>query len=172
MGWIVALIVGGIAGWLASMVMNRDNSMGIMLNIIVGCVGSVLGNLLLNQFGIAGSVQNFSLTDLLVAVLGAVVLLGIVNLVRRGFSAMLHRLDRLRETLAVCPEADIQRAEIGDEGRVLFYLVAQARGLLALQDFETDDRARLRERCRHQRADAVQFSALRIRSSVGGGIST
>ena len=57
MGWIVALIVGGIAGWLASMVMNRDNSMGIMLNIIVGCVGSVLGNLLLNQFGIAGSVQ-------------------------------------------------------------------------------------------------------------------
>ena len=53
MGWIVALIVGGIAGWLASMVMNRDNSMGIMLNIIVGCVGSVLGNLLLNQFGIA-----------------------------------------------------------------------------------------------------------------------
>ena len=84
MGWIVALIVGGSAGWLASMVMNRDNSMGIMLNIIVGCVGSVLGNLLLNQFGIAGSVQNFSLTDLLVAVLGAVVLLGIVNLVRRG----------------------------------------------------------------------------------------
>ena len=77
-------IVGGIAGWLASMVMNRDNSMGIMLNIIVGCVGSVLGNLLLNQFGIAGSVQNFSLTGLLVAVLGAVVLLGIVNLVRRG----------------------------------------------------------------------------------------
>ena len=84
MGWIVALIVGGIAGWLASMVMNRDNSMGIMLNIIVGCVGSVLGNLLLNQFGIDGSVQNFSLTGLLVAVLGAVVLLGIVNLVRRG----------------------------------------------------------------------------------------
>ena len=84
MGWIVALIVGGIAGWLASMVMNRDNSMGLFLNIVVGCVGSVLGNLPLNQFGIAGSVQNFSLTGLLVAVLGAVVLLGIVNLVRRG----------------------------------------------------------------------------------------
>jgi uncharacterized membrane protein YeaQ/YmgE (transglycosylase-associated protein family) len=43
-----------------------------------------LGNLLLNQFGIAGSVQNFSITGLLVAVVGAVVLLGIVNLVRRG----------------------------------------------------------------------------------------
>ena len=84
MGWIVALIVGGIAGWLASMMMNRNDSMGPFLNIVVGCVGSVLGNLLLNQFGIAGSVQNFSLTGLLVAVLGAVVLLGIVNLVRRG----------------------------------------------------------------------------------------
>jgi uncharacterized membrane protein YeaQ/YmgE (transglycosylase-associated protein family) len=84
MGWIVALIVGGIAGWLASMLMNRDSSMGIFWNIVVGCVGSVLGNLLLNQFGIAGSVQNFSITGLLVAVVGAVVLLGIVNLVRRG----------------------------------------------------------------------------------------
>ena len=84
MGWIVALIVGGIAGWLASMVMNRDNSMGLFHNIVVGCVGSVLGNLPLNQFGIAGSVQNFSLTGLLVAVVGAVVLLGIVNLVRRS----------------------------------------------------------------------------------------
>ena len=66
------------------MVMNRDNSMGLFLNIVVGCVGSVLGNLPLNQFGIAGSVQNFSLTGLLVAVVGAVVLLGIVNLVRRS----------------------------------------------------------------------------------------
>ncbi len=84
MGWIVALIVGGIAGWLASMMMNRNDSMGPFLNIVVGCVGSVLGNLLLNQFGIAGSVQNFSITGLLVAVVGAVVLLGIVNLVRRG----------------------------------------------------------------------------------------
>ncbi len=84
MGWIVALIVGGIAGWLASMVMNRDNSMGIVLNIVVGCIGSVLGNFLLNQFGIVGSVQNFSIIGLLVAVVGAAVLLGIVNLVRRG----------------------------------------------------------------------------------------
>lgn len=84
MGWIVALIVGGIAGWLASMLMNRDNSMGFVLNIVVGCIGSVLGNFLLNQFGIVGSVQNFSITGLLVAVVGAVVLLGILNLVRRG----------------------------------------------------------------------------------------
>jgi len=55
-----------------------------MLNIVVGCIGSVLGNLLLNQIGIIGSVQQFSITGLLVAVVGAVVLLGIVNLLRRG----------------------------------------------------------------------------------------
>lgn len=84
MGWIIALIVGGVAGWLASMVMNRDASMGIIWNIIVGCVGSVIGNLIANQFGIVGSVQQFSLTGLIVAFLGAVVLLAIVNLVQRG----------------------------------------------------------------------------------------
>ena len=84
MGWIIALIVGGIAGWLASMVMNRDASMGIFWNIVVGCVGSVIGNLLANQFGISGSVQQFSITGLIVAFVGAVILLGIVNLIQRG----------------------------------------------------------------------------------------
>ena len=84
MGWIIALIVGGVAGWLASMVMNRDASMGIFWNIVVGCVGSVLGNLIANQFGFAGSVQEFSITGLIIAIVGAVVLLAIVNLVQRG----------------------------------------------------------------------------------------
>ena len=84
MGWIVALIVGGLAGWLASKLMNRDASMGIFLNIVVGCVGSVIGNAILNQVGIAGSVQNFSITGLVVAIVGATVLLGIVNVVKRG----------------------------------------------------------------------------------------
>ena len=84
MGWIIALIVGGVAGWLASMVMNRDASMGIFWNVVVGCVGSVIGNLVANQFGIAGSVQEFSITGLVVAVVGAIILLGIVNLVQRG----------------------------------------------------------------------------------------
>ena len=83
-GWIIALIVGGIAGWLASLVMNRDASMGIFWNIVVGCIGSVIGNLIANQFGIVGSVKEFSLTGLLVAVVGAIVLLGIANLVQRG----------------------------------------------------------------------------------------
>ena len=84
MGWIVALIVGGIAGWLASMVMNRDASMGVFWNIVVGCVGSVVGNLIANRFGVAGSVKEFSVTGLVVAVVGAIVLLGVINLVQRG----------------------------------------------------------------------------------------
>ena len=84
MDWIIALIVGGIAGWLASLVMNRDASMGVLWNIIVGCVGSVIGNLIANQFGYAGTVKEFSLTGLIIAFIGAVVLLAIVNLIQRG----------------------------------------------------------------------------------------
>lgn len=85
MDWIIALIVGGIAGWLASVLMKRDASMGVFLNIVVGCVGSVIGNMIAGPLlGISGSVQEFSLKGLLVAVLGASVLLGIVNLIKRG----------------------------------------------------------------------------------------
>ncbi|MEL6540343.1 MAG: GlsB/YeaQ/YmgE family stress response membrane protein [Pseudomonadota bacterium] len=85
MGWIIALIVGGVAGWLASMVMNRDASMGIFWNIVVGCVGSIVGNMIAGPLlGISGSVQEFSIVGLIVAVVGAIVLLGGVNLVQRG----------------------------------------------------------------------------------------
>tara|TARA_A100001391_G_scaffold101953_4_gene67862 strand:- start:44787 stop:45053 length:267 start_codon:yes stop_codon:yes gene_type:complete len=85
MGWIIAIIVGGVAGWLASMVMNRDASMGIIWNVIVGCVGSLIGNALAGPlFGVQGTVQAFSLTGLLIALVGAIVLLGIVNLIQRG----------------------------------------------------------------------------------------
>jgi uncharacterized membrane protein YeaQ/YmgE (transglycosylase-associated protein family) len=85
MGWIIALIVGGIAGWLASILMRRDSSMGIFWNIVVGCVGSVIGNAVAGPLlGVGGSVQEFSLIGLLIAILGAVILLAIVNLVQRG----------------------------------------------------------------------------------------
>lgn len=84
-GWIIALIVGGVAGWLASMVMNRDASMGVIANIIVGCIGSVIGNWVsIRFFGVSGTVQAFSLTGLLIALLGAVILLGLLNLIQRG----------------------------------------------------------------------------------------
>ena len=76
LGWIIAIIVGGVAGWLASIVMRRDASMGIFWNIVVGIIGALLG------FG--GSIQTFDLGAFAIAVLGAVVLLAIVNMVQRG----------------------------------------------------------------------------------------
>lgn len=85
MGWIIAIIVGGVAGWLASMVMNRDASMGIFLNIIVGIVGALIGNAVLAPLlGFGGSIQTFDLGSFAIAVLGAIVLLAVLNLIQRG----------------------------------------------------------------------------------------
>jgi uncharacterized membrane protein YeaQ/YmgE (transglycosylase-associated protein family) len=85
MGWLIAIIVGGVAGWLASIVMRRDGSMGILLNIVVGIIGALLGNALLApMLGFGGSIQQFDLGSFAIAVLGAIILLGIVNLIQRG----------------------------------------------------------------------------------------
>ncbi|MBX7494555.1 GlsB/YeaQ/YmgE family stress response membrane protein [Qipengyuania sp. 6B39] len=85
MGWIIAIIVGGVAGWLASMVMKRDASMGIFWNIIVGIIGAVLGNAVLAPLlGFGGSIQSFNLGGFVIAILGAIILLAIANLVQRG----------------------------------------------------------------------------------------
>jgi uncharacterized membrane protein YeaQ/YmgE (transglycosylase-associated protein family) len=85
--FIIALVMGGIIGWLASKVMNTDAQQGIFLNVIVGCVGSMLGGWLFSF--ITGGTSNlrdapFNPVTLAVAFAGAIVLLGIVNLVRRG----------------------------------------------------------------------------------------
>ncbi len=86
--FLIALVVGGIIGWLASLVMNRDASMGVFWNIIVGCVGSILGRFLYGLILGGDSVRlrdsAFNVETLAVAFAGAVVLLGIVNLVQRG----------------------------------------------------------------------------------------
>jgi len=85
MGWIVAIIVGGVAGWLASMVMNRDASMGIFWNIVVGIIGALIGNVLAGAlFNVEGTIQTFNITGFIIAIVGAIVLLAIVNLVQRG----------------------------------------------------------------------------------------
>ena len=84
--FIIALIVGGIMGWLASMVMNRNSSMGIFWNIIVGCIGSILGRFLLGGLIGGGHLRGdaFDWRTLLTSFLGAVILLAIINLVQRG----------------------------------------------------------------------------------------
>ncbi|OAO04285.1 GlsB/YeaQ/YmgE family stress response membrane protein [Parasphingorhabdus sp.] len=84
MGIIIALIVGGVAGWLASMVMGRDASMGVFWNIIVGIIGSTIGNFIGRYFGFGGSIQEFSIMGLVTAFVGALVLLLILNLIQRG----------------------------------------------------------------------------------------
>jgi len=84
--FIIWLIVGGVIGWLASMVMRTDAQQGLLLNIIVGIVGAFLGGFLLAPlFGTGTINQNdFSISGLLVSFLGAVILLAIVNFFRRG----------------------------------------------------------------------------------------
>lgn len=75
------LVLGGIAGWIASLVMGTDASQGIFLNIVVGVIGAFIGGMLFNAFGSAG-VSGFNIYSLVVSVLGAVVLLFIVRLFR------------------------------------------------------------------------------------------
>jgi uncharacterized membrane protein YeaQ/YmgE (transglycosylase-associated protein family) len=89
MGIIIVVIVGAIAGWLASLDMGRDASMGIFWSIGVGILGSVLGNIIGHYlFGFGGSIQEFSISDIIMglvttfvyAVVGAFVSLLILKL--------------------------------------------------------------------------------------------
>ena len=84
LSFIVWLIVGGLIGWLASMVMHTKE--GIFLNIIVGIVGAMIGGWLLSPLVGASTINqsNFSPMSLLVSFAGAILLLALVNLIRRG----------------------------------------------------------------------------------------
>jgi uncharacterized membrane protein YeaQ/YmgE (transglycosylase-associated protein family) len=87
MNFIISLIVGGVIGWLASKVMNTDAQQGIFLNIVVGCVGSLVGKFVAGTFlgmGGMGLRDGLDIPSLIVAFIGALILLAIVNLVRRG----------------------------------------------------------------------------------------
>ena len=79
---IIWLVIGGIIGWLASIIMRTDAQQGIFLNIIVGVVGAFIGGLIIS----GGSINNapLNITSFLVSLVGAIILLAIVNLVRRG----------------------------------------------------------------------------------------
>jgi len=86
MNLIIWLIVGGVLGWIASKIMHTDAQQGIVLNIVVGVIGALLAGLLLTPLFGVGTINqsSYSLTSLFVSLLGAVILLAIVNLVRRG----------------------------------------------------------------------------------------
>lgn len=81
-GIIVWLVVGGVVGWLASLVMRTDAQQGVLLNIVVGIVGAFIGGMIFNRGNINDAPLN--VTAFIVSLVGAIVLLAIVNLFRRG----------------------------------------------------------------------------------------
>jgi uncharacterized membrane protein YeaQ/YmgE (transglycosylase-associated protein family) len=86
MNFVIWLIVGGVIGWLASMLMKTNGQQGMFLNVIVGIVGAMLGGWFISPLVGVGTINqnNFSLPALLVSFIGAAILLAIVNLFRRG----------------------------------------------------------------------------------------
>ncbi|HET9448487.1 MAG TPA: GlsB/YeaQ/YmgE family stress response membrane protein [Steroidobacteraceae bacterium] len=85
MGILVWLIVGGVVGWLASIVMRTDAQQGILLNVVVGIVGALLAGFIVSPLlGIGTINEGISIATFLVSLVGAIILLAIVNLFRRG----------------------------------------------------------------------------------------
>jgi uncharacterized membrane protein YeaQ/YmgE (transglycosylase-associated protein family) len=86
MNFILWIIVGGIIGWVASIIMHTNAQQGLVLNIIVGIIGALVAGFLLTPLLGIGTINqsDFSLPSLLVSLLGAIILLAIVNLFRSG----------------------------------------------------------------------------------------
>jgi uncharacterized membrane protein YeaQ/YmgE (transglycosylase-associated protein family) len=86
MNFLIWIVVGGVLGWLASIVMRTDAQQGMFMNVVVGIIGALLGGWLLAPLFGTGTINqsDFSLSSLLISFLGAVILLMIVNLLRRG----------------------------------------------------------------------------------------
>src|SRR3982751_656226 len=83
MGWLAWIIVGAIAGWLASIVMRTNAQQGLLLDIVVGIIGALIGGVLFNALGVSG-VTGFNVWSLFVAFVGAVILLGLLRLFTGG----------------------------------------------------------------------------------------
>lgn len=86
MNFIIWLVVGGLIGWVASMIMKTDAQQGVILNVVVGIIGAMLGGWFLAPMFGTGTINSndFSVAGLGVSLLGAIVLLAIVNVFRRG----------------------------------------------------------------------------------------
>ncbi len=82
MGIIAWIIFGALAGWIASLIMRTDGEQGAFLNIVIGVVGALIGGFIMNVIGKTG-VTGFNLYSLLVAIVGAVILIGLVKMLRR-----------------------------------------------------------------------------------------
>lgn len=86
MNLIILLIVGGLIGWVASMIMRTDGQQGLVLNVVVGIVGSLLAGFVVTPLigGAPITSGGVSVGTIVISLLGAIVLLGIINLIRRG----------------------------------------------------------------------------------------
>lgn len=82
MGFLIYIIFGGVVGWIASIVMKTDGQQGLLLNIVVGVVGSMLGSWLVGFFGYGG-VNGFNVQSFITALIGAIVLIMIVKALHR-----------------------------------------------------------------------------------------
>ncbi len=82
---IVWLVMGGLVGWVASMIMGTDAQQGIILNVVVGIVGALIGGWLIGPLLGAGSINDgITIMSFIVSLLGAVILLAIVGLFQRS----------------------------------------------------------------------------------------
>jgi len=87
MGIIVWLIMGGLVGWIASIIMGTSAQQGIILNVVVGIVGAMIGGFLIGPLIGAGSInQGITIMSFIVSLIGAVILLAIVNFFQRRSS--------------------------------------------------------------------------------------
>lgn len=86
MNLIIWLIAGGLIGWVASLLMRTDGEQGVLLNVLVGIVGAAIGGWLISPMVGVATINDgaLSMGALVVSLLGAVVLLAVVNLIRRG----------------------------------------------------------------------------------------
>ncbi|HET7202365.1 MAG TPA: GlsB/YeaQ/YmgE family stress response membrane protein [Steroidobacteraceae bacterium] len=86
MNILIWLVVGGVIGWIASLIVGTDAQQGVLLNVIVGIVGALIGGWLISPLVGVGTINDgaFSMGSLFVSLLGAVILLAVVNLLRRG----------------------------------------------------------------------------------------
>lgn len=78
MGWLAWIVIGAIAGWLASKVMKTSRQQGLLMDIVVGILGAFIGGFLFSQFGATG-ITGFNFWSLFVAFAGAVVLLAVIR---------------------------------------------------------------------------------------------
>lgn len=81
MGWISSILLGALAGWIASIIMNRNAEMGALANIIVGIVGGVIGNFVAGLIGLQAT-SDWSIGGIAISVLGAVILLWLLDFFR------------------------------------------------------------------------------------------